>query len=73
MTPEQMQKNSAKKVQQVLDLLKVLNLRVEAKDRVDLKTGLIEKMVYWIDDENYPTPEAIKAPAVDVVPNETPA
>jgi len=62
MTPKQMQENSAKKVQQVIDLMKVLHIRVEVKEKLDMKTGFIEKLVFWIDDENYPT-EQVPAPA----------
>lgn len=49
-----MRKSSSDKIQQVLNLMKVLHVRVEAKDKVDLQTGMIDKAIFWIDDENYP-------------------
>lgn len=52
MTPEQMQQRSAEKVQQVMDLIKSLNLQVEARERVN-ERGFIERIVFWIDEEKY--------------------
>ncbi len=57
MTPEQMQQRSSEKVQQVLSLMKTLHIAVEAKERIDPKSGFIEKMVFWIDNEKYPAPD----------------
>lgn len=54
MTPDEMRKSSSDKIQQVLNLMKILHVRIEAKDKVDLKTGMIDKAIFWIDDENYP-------------------
>lgn len=56
MTPQQMQENSAKKVQQVLDLMKSLYLKVEPRQRIS-QEGFLENMVFWIDDEKYPAAE----------------
>lgn len=55
-----MQKNSVKKVQQVLDLMQTLHLRAEARERIDMNSGFVERFVYWVDDENYPVAEKPK-------------
>jgi len=52
MSPEQMQQKSTDKVQQVVDLMKSLDLRIEARERMN-KEGFIEKIVFWIDEEKY--------------------
>lgn len=59
MSPQEMQQNSQKKVNQVFELLSLLKLRVEARERIN-QDGFIEKIVFWIDDEQYPSlaPEA---------------
>lgn len=54
-----MRNSSAAKLRQVTELMKVLHMRVEARERVT-ENGFIEKVVFWIDDEQYPQP----APAV---------
>lgn len=58
MTPEQMQARSQQKVKQVFDLMKLLHLKVEARERIT-EQGFIERIVFWVDDEQYPsaTPE----------------
>ncbi len=59
MTPDKMREQSTVKVKQVLDLMKVLNLRIEARERLS-QDGFIEKLVFWIDDEKYvPAAEAV--------------
>lgn len=67
MKPEQMKERSGQKMRQVLDLMKVLHLRVEAK-QVLMPSGFLENTVYWIDDEKYPAEPAqpeVVAPVVD--------
>ena len=59
MTPEKMKEKSAQKVGQVIDLMNLLQLRVEARERVN-EQGFIEKVVFWIDDEKYEQEEKIK-------------
>lgn len=57
MTPEQMRDRSASKVKQIMDMMRILSVRVEARERIT-ESGFIEKIVYWIDDEAYvPPPE----------------
>lgn len=68
MTPKQMQENSTKKAQQVMDLMKTLHIRIEAKEKLDPKTGFIEKLIFWIDDEKYPTPTPVPAAETPVAP-----
>ncbi len=67
MTPDEMRAKSAAKVKQILELMKVLEIRAEAKDHIS-QDGFIEKLVYWIDDEKYPAPP----PAPIMVDPETP-
>ncbi len=54
MNEQEMQARSSAKVKQVTDLMKILYLTHEVRERVDPQTGFIEKMVYWIDSEKYP-------------------
>ena len=75
-----MRAKSSEKVQQVLSLMKVLNITVEARERVN-DQGFIEKVVFWIDGENYPAapvgagveipPEALSAIAEALADNKT--
>jgi hypothetical protein len=55
MTPEEMQASSAAKVKQILELMQSLHVRSEARERIS-QDGFIEKTVFWIDDEQYPSP-----------------
>lgn len=55
MTPDEMRARSSEKVKQIMDLMRSLNVRVEAREKLGMD-GFIEKMVFWIDDENYPSP-----------------
>jgi hypothetical protein len=57
MTPEEMQASSAAKVKQILELMQSLHVRSEARERIS-QDGFIEKTVFWIDDEQYPSPSA---------------
>lgn len=62
MTPDQMRDRSSQKVKQVMELMKVLNIHVEARQRVDSKSGFLENMIFWVDDERYaPAPTAVEA------------
>jgi hypothetical protein len=54
MTPEQMQKRSQEKVNQIQNLMAGLQVRAEAREHVN-REGFIEKVVFWIDEEQYPT------------------
>jgi len=67
MTPEQMRAKSAEKVKQVMDLMTSLNLKVEARERID-EGGFIEKLVFWIDNEKYPSPEVESIVAISKKP-----
>lgn len=58
MTPDQMRERSASKVKQITDMMKILNVRVEARERMD-KEGFIDKMVFWIDEEPYKSPDSM--------------
>lgn len=59
-----MRKRSSTKVKQVMDLMDVLHLKIEAKQHIN-NQGFIENTIFWIDDEKYPEPEktAEKEPA----------
>jgi len=65
-----MRQRSSDKVKQVLELMKVLHVRCEARERID-RDGFIEKMVYWIDDEKYPMPPPVVEPVKEEKPAET--
>ncbi len=66
-----MREKSQKKVQQVLDFMKLLHIRVEARQRVDTKTGFIDTVVFWSDDEDYkPVLEISPIPTSDEKPEE---
>lgn len=54
MTPQEMQARSSEKVKQIMGLMTSLHLRVEARERIS-QEGFIEKTIFWIDDENYPS------------------
>ena len=54
MTPEQMQQRSQEKVNQIQNLMAGLQVRAEAREHVT-REGFIEKVVFWIDEEQYPT------------------
>lgn len=63
MTPEEMRERSSAKMKQVLDLMRVLSVRVEARQRVD-ENGFIELMPFWIDEGKYqpaagPIPQSV--------------
>ncbi len=65
MTPKETQARSGEKVKQVTDLMALLHLRVEAKERID-QHGFLEKTIFWIDDEKYPAPAPAPAAAAEV-------
>lgn len=66
MTPEQMRAQSASKVKQITELMKVLHIRVEARQRMSPE-GFIENIVFWIDDEKYKAAEpAAKEPETEI-------
>lgn len=72
MTPEQMRTKSAEKVKQVMAMMEMLHLKVEAREKMD-QGGFIEKIVFWIDDEKYPAIEAVPVPEETKVPEATDA
>ncbi len=55
MTNQEIQARSAEKVKQVLDLMGVLHLKVEVRERMNLRTGFITREVFWLDNEGYAT------------------
>lgn len=59
MTPEQMQARSQQKLAQINDLMKLLHVRCEVRERIT-PDGFIEKIIFYTDDEVYPSlsPEA---------------
>lgn len=63
MTPQEMQARSKEKVKQMMDLAKVLNLKIEARQRIS-QEGFIEHVVFWIDEEKYPAMPATPADSV---------
>lgn len=71
MTPDEMKASSERKLQEVLDFMKERHVRVEAKQKMNLRTGFIENVIFWSDDENYPAPAPVDP--VQEVPLEQPA
>lgn len=68
MSPDQMRARSAEKVKQIMQLAKMLHVKFEARQRVDLKTGMMELTVFFTDTEDYPTDAKASEVAVpDVV------
>lgn len=57
-----MQKTSSAKVKKVLEMMKLLHLRVEAREKMNPQ-GFIERIVFWVDDEQYPLKEETPAEA----------
>lgn len=51
-----MRSSSAAKVKQIIELMNSLHVRNEVRERLDMNTGFIERFVFWIDDEQYPSP-----------------
>jgi hypothetical protein len=56
MTEKEMRAASAAKVKQVMDLMKLLHLEVEARQKIN-QQGFIEQVIFWVDNEKYPTDE----------------
>lgn len=71
MNDKQMRESSKKKVQQVLDLMQLLHIRVEAKQKINMGTGVIENAVVWIDEEDYPV--GPKQPTLPITKDGAPA
>lgn len=65
MSPKEMQARSKEKVDQVLNLMKVLHIRSEAVQRIDPQTTIIRTEIMWIDDEKYPQLERTSAPEAE--------
>lgn len=62
MRPQEMQKRSGEKVGQIMELMKLLNMSVDARQRVS-REGFIENVIFWSDNEKYPTaPEVVREP-----------
>ncbi len=57
MTEDQMRAKSGEKVKQLQDLAKVLQVSIEAKQRLNAQNGLIELVVQFMDMEQYPKDE----------------
>jgi hypothetical protein len=66
MTKEEINARTGEKVKQITDLCKLLQITMTAEE-VITETGMIRKVIYYLDNEKYPeeTPE--------VQPAETPA
>ena len=53
MTPEQIKAKSDAKAKQIENLCKLLNVTLSAEE-VLLPSGIIKKVIYYIDNEEYP-------------------
>jgi hypothetical protein len=49
-----MQAKSAAKMKQIVDLANLLQVKIEARQKLDPQTGIIELVPYYIDMEQYP-------------------
>lgn len=66
MTPEQMKQRSQEKVNQIVKLMGELQVRCEAREHID-QQGFLQKAVFWVDEEQYPTQELdVKPEALEV-------
>lgn len=54
MSDEEKRAKSGVKLKQITDLMALLHVRVEAKQRID-DNGIIENIVFWSDHEQYPS------------------
>lgn len=59
MTPEEIKKKTDEKVNLITEMCKKLQITLSAEE-VILDNGLIRKVIYYIDNENYPKKEVIK-------------
>lgn len=65
MTPEEMQTRSREKVDKIISMMKLMHVRIEAKQHIT-QQGFIENVVYWVDDEKYPpAPVEERGPETD--------
>lgn len=67
MSPDEMRSTSAQKVKQVMALMKVLHLEVTAKQKIT-EQGFVENVVFWVDNEQYPSPEPVPTGATGEAP-----
>lgn len=68
MKPEEMQKRSKEKVDRVLALMKELQLTVEPRRKISPQM-FIEDLIFWIDNEKYPSPDELAEAAPQPVDN----
>lgn len=54
MTEKEMRAASQAKVKQVMELMRVLHLEVEARQKIN-QQGFIEQVIFWVDNEKYQT------------------
>jgi hypothetical protein len=54
MTPEQMTQKSQEKVNQIINLAKILHVEIQAVQKIDQQSGIIRNEILWIDNEKYP-------------------
>lgn len=55
MKPEEMQASSQRKFKQITELLKLLQVHIEPKEKLS-REGYLEKCIVFVDDEKYPPP-----------------
>lgn len=67
MTPEQIQRRTDEKVGIIQEMMRQLQLTATAEDFMN-SAGIIKKVIYWVDNENYPKDEVTKVPVLDKDP-----
>lgn len=60
MNPEQAKNLLAAKVKQVVDLARILHLKMEARQKID-NDGFIQLVIIFADEERYPAPVIVPA------------
>lgn len=69
MKPEEIHASSQAKLKQITDLMALLKMTVEPRERIN-EQGFIEKTIYWIDHEKYEQhpPEPVKSVPSEEIP-----
>lgn len=66
MSPQEIQASTSQKIKQIEALMAELKITVSAEE-VLLQSGIIKKVVYYFDNENYPKKDESTIPKENVV------
>lgn len=70
MTQEEMRASTAVKIEKIKALYKELQISVSAEEIVMPKSGIIAKIVYYADNEQYPVDAPADVPKAEMPPIE---